>query len=270
MKKLKVLVLSSKGGVGKSTIAMQIVAPFLYEKNNKEKINFYEFDDENVDLLSYGASNLSKRESIDVEEFVIMDKFVEILSRDEFCCIDVGGNKSTSLCLDVLNDCGMMNEIDLVLIPLLDGEQDAVNAKKVYTKLQEIHSSINICFALNRVKNSKFIEYQFDNFFGDIRGIFDDKAAVLNNIKKEHKKNYIVIEDSDIIKFSRRFGMTIYEMAEQERDFISKFKEANLEKEKKILAFKNYVYQNGKKYYNQVLKKCFYDLDTIIKRKNND
>ena len=158
------------------------------KKNNKEKINFYEFDDENIDLLSYGASNLSKRESIDVEEFVIMDKFIEILSRDEFCCIDVGGNKSTSLCLEVLNDCGMMNEIDLVLIPLLDGEQDAVNAKKVYNQLQEIHPSINISFALNRAKNSKFIEYQFDNFFGDIEVFLTIKLPLLIILKKNIKK----------------------------------------------------------------------------------
>jgi cellulose biosynthesis protein BcsQ len=266
MKKTKILVLSSKGGVGKSTISMQIVTPYLYEKNDNKKIQFYEFDDENNDSLSYGASELSNRESIDVEEFVIMDKFVEILSRNEFCCIDVGGNKSTSLCLDVINDCGMIDEIDLVLIPLLDGEQDAVNAKKVYAQLLKINPNINVAFALNRVKNNKFVEYQFDNFFGDIRGIFDDKSSVLNHIQTKHKNNYIVIEDSDIIKYSRKFGMTIYELAEQKRDFISEFKETSQEKEKKILAFKNYVYQNGKKYYEQVLKKCFHNLDDIIKK----
>jgi len=269
MKNLKVLILSSKGGVGKSTLAMQVITPYLYEKNNKDKINFFEFDDENVDLLSYGGSELSNREAIDVEEFVIMDKFIEILSKEQCCCIDVGGNKSTTLCLDTLNDCGMINEIDLVVIPLLDGEQDAVNAKKVYIQLLEMSPDINVAFALNRVKNAKFVEYQFDNFFGDVRGIFDNKDAVLNLVQPEHKNNYIIIEDSDIIKYSRKFGMTIYEIAAQQRDFISEFKETQKEKEKKIIAFKNYVYQNGKKYYEHTLKESFKKLDLIIKKESN-
>lgn len=269
MKNLKVLILSSKGGVGKSTLAMQVITPYLYEKNNQEKINFFEFDDENIDLLSYGGSILSNRESIDVEEFVIMDKFIEILSQEQCCCIDVGGNKSTTLCLETLDSCGMMNEIDLVIIPLLDGEQDAVNAQKIYKQVLEMNPEANIAFALNRVKNAKFVEYQFDNFFGDIRGIFDNQNFLLNEVEERHKKNYIIIEDSDIIKYSRKFGMTIYEIAAQDRDFISEFKETRQEKEKKILAFKNYVYQNGKKYYENTLKESFRKLDIIIKKENN-
>lgn len=263
MKKLKVLVVSSKGGVGKSTVSMQIIAPYLYEKNNKQKISFYEFDDENIDSLSYGASFLSTRESIDVEEFIIMEKFIEILSKDEFACIDVGGNKSTSLCLETLNDCGMIGEIDLFVIPLLDGEQDAINAKKIYQKLKSIDSSLNIAFALNRVKNKKFIEYQFDNYFGDIRGIFDDGESLVHIVDK--KENFICIEDDDIIKYSRKFGMTIYEISTQERDFISEFKGANEEKQKKLIAFKNYVYQHSKKYVENTIDECFKKLDFITK-----
>ena len=265
MKKLKILVVSSKGGVGKSTVSMQVAAPFLYKKNAKNPISFYEFDDENIDSLSYGGSRLSSRESIDVEEFVIMDKFIEILSKDEFCCIDVGGNKSTSLCLDTLNDCGMIEQIDLILIPLLDGEQDAINAKKVYGRLKQINENIRIAFVLNRVKNINYVKYQFDNFFGDVRGIFEDSDAVVNNIDEKHAQNYICLEDSDIIKYSRKFGMTVYEIAEQERDFISEFKDASLEKQKKLIAFKNYVYQNSKKYYRNILIPSFEKLEMILK-----
>jgi cellulose biosynthesis protein BcsQ len=263
MKKHKILVVSSKGGVGKSTVSMQIIAPYLYEKNNKQPISFYEFDDENVDSLSYGASDLTKREVIDVEDFIIMEKFIEILSKDEFACIDVGGNKSTSLCLDTISDCGMISEIDLVIIPLLDGEQDAINAKRTYDRLKELDENINIVFALNRVKNIKFVEYQFDNFFGDIREIFDDSDAIINFIEK--KDQFISIEDSDVIKYSRKFGMTVYEIAFQNRDFISEFKDASEEKQKKLIAFKNYVYQHGKKYYENTLKSCFKKLDSSIK-----
>jgi cellulose biosynthesis protein BcsQ len=265
MKSLKVLVVSSKGGVGKSTVSMQIIAPYLYQKNNNNKISFYEFDDENIDSLSYGGSQLSHREPIEVEEFVLMDKLIEILSRDEFCCIDVGGNKSTTLCIDAINGSGMVNMIDLAVIPLLDGEQDAINAKKVYDLLKELNPDINILFALNKVKNPKYIKYQFDSFFGDIRGIFDDSDAIVKHIEDNEKENYIIIEDNDIIKYSRKFGTTIFEIAEQKRDFMLELEKADQEKEKKLIGFKNYVYQNGKKYYENILRPCFTKIDQILK-----
>lgn len=265
MGKLKVLVVSSKGGVGKSTISMQVIAPYLFEKNNGKKVKFYEFDDENIDSLSYGASNLTKREPIDVEEFVIMDKFIEILSKDEYCCIDVGGNKSTSLCLETLNDCGMINNIDLAIIPLLDGEQDGINAITIYNELKSISNDIKILFALNRMKNEKFIKYQFDNFFGDVRGVFEDKNAVLNKVGQDKSEDYISIEDSEMIKYSRKFGMTIFEIAAQKRDFTLELEKADEEREKKLIAFKNYVYQHSKKYYESTLKSNFKKIDKFLK-----
>lgn len=265
MKKLKILVVSSKGGVGKSTVSMQVVAPYLFEKNNNSPISFYEFDDENVDSLSYGGSKLTQREAIDVEDFVIMDKFMEILSLDQFCCIDVGGNKSTTLCLNTLEDCGMLSQIDLAIIPLLDGEQDAINAQTVYNKLKSIDPEIKVVFALNRVKNIKFAPYQFDNFFGDIRGLFDDKDAIVKNIDPNETENFICIEDSDMIKYSRKFGMTIYEIAMLQRDFAKELESSDDQKQKKLLSFKNYLHTNGKKYYNSTLKLAFEQLNTILK-----
>lgn len=264
-KNLKVLVVSSKGGVGKSTLSMQIIAPYLYMKNNHTPIKFYEFDDENIDSLSYGGSSLTIREPIDVEEYILMNKFIEILSSDKSCCIDVGGNKSTSLCLEVLYDCGIGHEIDFALIPLLDGEQDAINAKKIYNKLKQIDQDMKILFALNKVYNPKHIHEQFENYFGDIRGIFDDKDAIVNHIDTKDSDNYITIPHSDMIKYSRKFGTTIFEIVSSDKDFDTEFKAATKEKEKKLVSFKHYVYQNCKKYYQNTLQPCFEKLDNIVK-----
>lgn len=259
----KILVVSSKGGVGKSTVSMQLIAPYLYINNKNTPINFYEFDDENLDSLSYGGSRLTIREPIDVDEFVLMNKLIDILSSKESCCIDVGGNKSTAICLDVLEDCGLGYEIDLAIIPLLDGEQDAINAKKTYNRLKIIDKNMKIVFALNKVTNKKYLKEQFENFFGDIRGIFNDKDAIINHIKKDELDNYIAIQNSDVIKFSRKFGTTIFEIVHQDRDFDTEFKATNKEKEKKLIAFKHYLFQNCKKYYKDTLKECFKKLDTI-------
>jgi hypothetical protein len=265
-KNLKILVVSSKGGVGKSTVSMQVIAPYLYINNNNKPIKFYEFDDENVDLLSYGGSKLTTRQAIDVEEFILMDTFIDILSNNNSCCIDVGGNKSTTLCLDALASCGMSSMIDIAIIPLLDGEQDAINAKKIYHKLKECNESIKIIFALNRVNNLKYLEYQFENFFGDIRDIFNDDDAIIHSILEEEKENFIAIENSDMIKFSRKFGITIFEIAKQDRDFTEEIEDETDEKKKKLIAFKQFVSQNSKKYYKKNLKSCFSKLDKILKK----
>jgi hypothetical protein len=262
MKKLKFIVVSSKGGVGKSAISMQIVAPYLYEKNNFEKIEYFEFDDENVDLLSYGDSNLTNREQVEIEEFVIADKLIEVFSRDAYCCVDVGGNRSASMILDAIETSGVGELIDVAIIPMLDGEQDAINAKKVYDKLKAANPNMNIVFALNRVINIKYLEYQFENFFGDVRGIFKNIFYLQSYIDK--KDNYIAIENSDLIKYSRRFGITIYEIANSERDFISKIKNHKDINEAKLLMFKNYIYQNSKRYYQSTIRRCFDKFEEIL------
>jgi len=261
MKKLKFITISSKGGVGKSAISMQIVAPYLYEKNNGV-IEYVEFDDENLDSLSYQDSNLTKRTQIEIEEFVIVDKLIEVFSKDESLVVDVGGNKSSSIILDAIESSGVGELIDIAIIPMLDGEQDAINAKKVYDKLKSANPDMKIIFALNRVINPNYLEYQFENFFGDVRGIFKNIFYLQNYIKE--KENYIAIENSDLIKFSRRFGITIYEIANSNRDFISQIRNNKDINEAKLLMFKNYIYQNSKKYYQTTIRRCFEKFEEVL------
>ena len=131
-KNLKIMVVSSKGGVGKSTISMQLITPYLYIQNNKNPIAYYEFDDENNDCLSYGDSKLSNREIVEVSTTILRDRITDIIAKDETACFDVGGNKTTTMVLDAMSESGMMTFIDLIVIPILDGEQDGINASIVY------------------------------------------------------------------------------------------------------------------------------------------
>jgi hypothetical protein len=241
---------------------MQVLAPYLYEKNKQKKIDYFEFDDENIDLLSYGDSNLTKREQVEIEEFIIVDKLIEVFSKKGACVVDVGGNRSASIILEAIETSGIGELIDMAVIPMLDGEQDAINAKKVYDKLKSANPNMNIVFALNRVINPKYLEYQFENFFGDIRGIFKNIFYLQSYI--DHKDNYIAIENSDLIKFSRRFGITIYEIANSNRDFTTQIKNHDDINEAKLLMFKNYIYQNSKKYYQTTIKRCFDKFEEIL------
>ena len=269
----RVLIISSKGGVGKSTISMQLIAPYLYEKSQKT-VSFYDFDDENNDSLSYGGSGLTKREIIEVDQSIIKENIMDIFSRDESACLDIGGNKTTTIFLEALADTGMIHYVDLAIIPLLDGEQDAINSSIIYTTLKDLDKDLKIIFVLNRAKNHRYIHYQFDNFFGDPRGILSNTNCVQTNLFEEDYDKYVVMLDDDIIKYSRRFGMTIYEIAHMERDY-SKFlklskNEFSKEQDVKLASFKNYIQRASVTYYEDVIVPAFTKIDAIMESKNDN
>lgn len=268
------MVVSSKGGVGKSTISMQLITPYLYKHNDKNTISYYEFDDENNDCLSYGDSKLTTREVVEVSSSILRDKITDIISKDETACFDVGGNKTTTMVLDAMNESGMMCFVDLVVIPLLDGEQDGINASVVYSIIKGINPDQKILFVLNRAKNNKYIHYQFDNFFGDIRGIFKDTYSIKNYLFGDDHKQYIALLDDDIIKYSRRFGLTIYELAQKKQDFtkLIKQKKAGIthEQEVKLHSFKNYIQKASNSYLEDVLKPSYEKIDSILEKKNDN
>jgi len=268
-KSIKILTISSKGGVGKSTIAMQIVAPYLYLLNNKKPIKYYEFDDENRDYLSFAESHLTIRNNIEILDDFFNDDMAEIFSKDESICVDIGGNRTTTIALKAFNDSGMIHLVDLVIIPLLDGEQDGINTSIIYKKLKQMNPDIKVLFILNKVKNMKKVKYQFENYFGDPRGIFSSKYAVKTAVEGDELQHYAMMLENDVVKYSRRFGMTIYEIAKQKRDFISEIKKNmdnySSEHEIKLVSFKNYINNNTKIYYSKVIVPIFKIIHAMLK-----
>jgi len=267
-KKLKVVVVSSKGGVGKSTVSMQVIAPYLYQYNHKKAINYYEFDEENNDSLSFGDSNLTLRKTGTVTTPRLRENFAEIFGKDENACFDIGGNKSTTLVLEALEESGMINFVDLAVIPLLEGEQDGINASIIYSILKGMRRDLKVLFILNRARDFDHLEYQFDNYFGDVRGFFHDKYTVKSHLLDDNLHDFVGLLDDDVIKYSRKFGLTVYEIAKQKRDFIKQMKDQKHENSKeedlKLLSFKNYIDSSSKKYYIEVLIPIFKKMDTLL------
>lgn len=268
-KQPKILCISTKGGVGKSTISIQLIVPSLSELGGEQKISLYECDDENSDSLSYGASGLVERHLVRVDTPFLRDDLLELTLKDEPACIDVGGNKSTTIVLDALDTSGAIHFIDLAVIPMLDGEQDGLNAIDIYQRLKLLRPDMPILFVLNRAKDLRYIEHQFENFFGDVRGIFQNINPVKEYLVDSDKTAYIALNDSEMIKYSRRFGLTIYEIASQERDFMSRLKKDGTFKadlgEAKLLSFKHYVERECKNYLHQSLLPAIHTIHTMIR-----
>ncbi len=235
----KCVVLNTKGGAGKSTVSSQIIAPFLYQLSGSIPV-IYEFDDENQESRHFGGSSLLVYDKINVGSRDLRDEITEIMLNDTIACIDAGANKTARAVMDALLDSRMVYRIDLLIIPLMDGEVDAQSAYEVYHSFKEAYNDINIVFALGRSNLSRDLHCQFDMFLGDKRGLFQ-KEGILEKIN-EKDRTYMVIPDSDTVKYSRLFGMTVWELATNTHNIDKELKEAIQEGSDlariKLLSFK--------------------------------
>ena len=259
---LKILTISTKGGVGKSTVSMQLVAPYLFEKNGQMPIAYYECDDTNRDINSYGATAIIKRNLVSIGSPMLREELFDIVAQTNSACIDVGGNNTAKMVIDALDESGGLHFIDLVLIPTLDGEQDMLNALDTYKYIKEIRSDIKIIFVLNRVKESAFVYQQFDHFFGDSRGVFTNFLCAKEYLLKEEINSHIDLLESDVIRYSRRFGLTVYEIANLKKEYISEIVQNS---DPKVASFKHYMSRGCKKYHHDVLNPSFAKIEEKLR-----
>ena len=75
---MNIAVINSKGGVGKSTISIQIAATYIYGLTGK-KVNHYEFDDENQDNISFKKSSIVDIHTQAVAKTDLREKLADIL-----------------------------------------------------------------------------------------------------------------------------------------------------------------------------------------------
>jgi hypothetical protein len=262
---MNIVVLNTKGGVGKSTIATQLIVPYLYDKYNKI-VDFYEFDDENDDNEAFCNSQIINNIPVKVEKTDLREKVVDILINDSNNCVDIGANKSAKLLYNAIIESGMISAIDLIVIPMMDGEVDAISAINLYLDIRKTSQSVNILFILNRVNKNRDLYNQFEIFLGDNSGVFES-AGLIENIQ-EDDRHYILVEDSDAIKQSRKFALTVYELAIMKMDLDAKIRQAlkdgSTKMEIKTLSFKKRVQYDCVEFKKYILDKAFKDIDTLI------
>lgn len=264
---MKIITINSKGGVGKSTTSMQVIAPFLYQHIGNKKVNFVELDDENQDSTTFARSELVEAQQIQITGTDLDSKLLDIIVDNENIIIDVGGNKTTTFVIDSLSNTGIINALDLIVIPLGDGEQDASNAIKLYNRVRELNNEIKIVFALSRVDSSMDLEMQFFDFFGDKQGRVDDRDGLIDKINPEDQ-NIMKIRNSEVIKYSRAFGITAYELSDRSVDDVKeKMKQALAKKDNakvKKLAYRQTILNKAAEYRRSVLDPAFEVLKTMV------
>eukprot|EP01029_Cantina_marsupialis_P011954 TRINITY_DN2644_c1_g2_i1.p1 TRINITY_DN2644_c1_g2~~TRINITY_DN2644_c1_g2_i1.p1 ORF type:complete len:264 (-),score=52.94 TRINITY_DN2644_c1_g2_i1:705-1496(-) len=258
-----IIIPQTKGGVGKSTVAMQVIAPYLYKKHGK-KITYIEIDDENNDSKSFTRTEIVDKRMLgtnkltELDELILMDDNHEII-------VDVGGNKTSTLVLEEIKKVGSFGNIKWI-IPLGDGELDGKNAIATLKKIKKIEQNLdeNIFFALNRAisMDLEYVEEQFINFFG--HKYLESNSVICDFIKKP---KYFPVKNDKVITMSRYLGSTVWEMAYNNTDFAAKAMKAkelgDIESARKYLFFRR-IQTEAKDYVLGTLNKIFYDLDNWL------
>ena len=87
-------VINSKGGVGKSTVAMQVIAPALYLNNPDKKITVWEIDNNNKSNKHISSKYLQYESiKLDKSEMAINDiEFSNLTDPNTIHVIDTGGS----------------------------------------------------------------------------------------------------------------------------------------------------------------------------------
>jgi len=209
----KFLVLNTKGGVGKSTITQHVLCPFLFEKTRK-KVLLCEIDELNFDCVNLRNTEVFESKCFRLSEMspVSME---EVFFSKKSVVIDVGGNISASESLRFFKKAHVLDLINFVIIPVLSGLQDALNAKQIMEELKEI-ANAKVILALNRAKDEN-LQYQFPHVFS-----YDDILSVFESVPE-----HIVVPDDNVIEFAKSYGITVWEIAQRDiQELLQKRKEA--------------------------------------------
>lgn len=212
-KKLKILIGNGKAGLGKSTVAAQLIAPFLFMMNNNTPINLYTMESaQDNNLFNTFILNAI---NVEVKENSFNNTMINLYSKDEHAIFDIGGGKTTSIVLETLKNTGLIDGIDLFVIPITDGQHEALKAKEFYDFVKECNPDAKFVFALNKVSKNTYYDdvcLQFIDFLGDRNLMVDATRGVIEDISSEDR-NLIHLQDDDTIKYSVREQRTVFEFA---------------------------------------------------------
>jgi len=202
-------VVSSKGGVGKSSIAKNLLLPYLINKYGEAVyINTDPTNDEDklVNAKHYKVKSLrikpEKMEEIDISYEVVLD---------------TGAGKNSIEVINALNELGMETNTKIV-IPIGKRISEINEALKTYSFAKRKGFS-KFVFVLNKVSSWDNYEEEFDMFFNPIRA---GKEAPINLIEEN---------DRNIVKFPLDTYAVLGNIEDLEKrlpyDFLKDFEEFN-------------------------------------------
>ena len=201
---MKVLVLNTKGGTGKSTFSAQILPLILND------IFILEADNNNQTILK--NSNIKVRNLFANNDEELLSEV--IFNYDKNLTIDAGGGDDSKKVVEIL----AKNEIEInyFFIPVNQDFETVKNLIDTVNLIKNNFKKSDIVLVLNKVNNINKIEEEFLFLFGKT------DLGIKNLLKTDLKntfKNVVVIPQNNLISYIKNiYGQTL-------RDFLESLKE---------------------------------------------
>lgn len=223
----KLVIVTTKGGVGKSTFASQVLVSFLYAHNGGKKVKYIEIDDENKSANLFAESEIMLGQKIPVEKSIDISV---AMTKNENVVIDIGGNNVAST---VIKSIGENEDFDNVFwfIPVDTGKISVQNALNTYLNIMEIYTASSdepkIMFVLNgssgvESKELEDLKMEFAYYFGSDWMELD--FSFLGSVPDRYANNFVFFNRFDNIMLSTALKKLAVEIASE--DFMRAASEA--------------------------------------------
>jgi len=224
--KINILVFNWKGGAAKTTIS-SIVASYL---NNATLIELDKINKSDKRIYSEKFYQSMQLDFVN-ETSDSFFKFENLLLDDGVKVVDVGAVKLETF-HSSMKSSDLYGEIDLIVIPAMDGADDFNVAIKFLLNIKGLIDTKKIIIAFNRfdpIENDNNPAEQFETFFNNkevLKKEFD--------IDLEDDSNFFVIKNSKAIKKARGRGITLKSLIDTDINEITKRQRAEKDSKKRL------------------------------------
>lgn len=216
-KPIRFLVITTKGGTGKSTLSQQVCATWLLSRTGEAAL--IELDDQNQDSKWMNSSKI-KTEQVAVEgdaQFAIYEVFEKYAGKN--FCLDLG-NQTAEAAVSAMGTTKKLSQFDMIMVPVRDVGQDLINAERTVELLRKHDPDSKISFVLNGLprQTQDPNDRRIRAFYGEV---FERAEAVGVPV--------MILPGIEGYGIARQLGLTLHEIAQQAEELTEHFQARGIE-----------------------------------------